>query len=359
MKRVLKLQVKTAKIEMMDGLGVPLDYWVPSQEHALTFELREEAFNGLISLYLDPEGVELEWDTHDWQTVLEYPVSCTQIAVVIAAESEEDVTDRQFLAMAQRQTHTYVNGILSYVRVELGQYWVRSLPLSAMYLVSFLEETKAMWLDEDRQKPVLEGVDSWEETHALATDYYELQHSHEWYAPFGPLTQDEWNQIHSRVLQQQHSTEQELMGNAKHHFSTLEFRTAAVEAVAALELGLSSFVRERSKAKGVSHKKFGDVHRNFGVSAYLNVLLPLVLATGELDAWLNAQRWEGRHLHPPFRRLKDDLDGDAMLSHCLKLSALRNKIVHEGRIPDESDVDKIEDGIEAAEWLLTFTDDQS
>ena len=120
MKRLLKLQVEIPKIEMVDGFGVPLDYWVPSHEHALTFELEEEEFEGLISLYLDPEGVELEWDTHDWATVLEYPLSCTQIAVLIEAECEESVTEKQFLAMAQRQTHRYLNGILSYVRVELG-----------------------------------------------------------------------------------------------------------------------------------------------------------------------------------------------------------------------------------------------
>jgi len=238
---------------MMDGLGVPLDHWVPSEEHALTFELDEEQFQGVISLYLDPEGVELEWDTYDWATVLEYPVSCTQIAVVVEAECDEPVTERQFLPMAQRQTHRYLNGILSHVRVELGQYWVRSLPLSALYLVSFVQETKAKWVHEDRETPVLEGIHSLGHRHALATDHYELLHSREWHAPFGPVTEDAWKEIHRSLLDQRHSPEKELIGNAKHHFSTLEYRTAAVKAVTALEVGLSPFVRERSKSKGVWH----------------------------------------------------------------------------------------------------------
>ena len=45
------------------------------------------------------------------------------------------------------------------------------------------------------------------------------------------------------------------------------------------------------------------------------------------------------------------------MSRCIHLNALRNKIVHEGRIPDAEDIDEIQQGIEAAEWLLSFTQD--
>jgi len=357
MRRILRLQVKIPRIEMVDGLGIRQDYWVPSEEHALTFGLEEEQFEGGISLCLDPEGVELDWDTYDWETVLEYPLSCTQIGVVIEAECEEQVTESQFLAMAQRQTHRYVNGILAHVRVELGQYWVRSLPISALYLVSFVEQTKARWVHEDGETPVLEGIHSWVDQHPLATDYYELMHSREWCVPFSPLTKDEWEGFQRSLLDQPHSTEKELVGNARHHFSTREYRTAAVEAVAALEVGLTALVRQRTSPEGAGRRRSAGREHSLGVAACLTKHLPSVLGEHELDAWLNTQRSKGRHLHPPFRGLSDELDGEAVLARCIELNTLRNEIVHEGRIPDAKDIDKIQEGIEAAEWLLAFTQD--
>ncbi|HUS71404.1 MAG TPA: hypothetical protein VM075_11605 [Anaerolineae bacterium] len=354
MNRVLRLQVEIPKIEMVDGLGVPQDYWVPSEEDALTFALDEEKFVGIISLYLDPEAVALDWDTHDWETVLEYPLSCTQIAVVVEAECDETATEREFLAMAQRQTHRHVNSILAQVRVDLGQYWVRSLPLSALYLVSFVQETKARWLHGDSETPVLEGIQYLGDQHPLAADYYELVHSRESLIPFVPLTKDAWEDIQSSPVEQHHSLKWELVGNARHHFSTMEYRTAAVEAVTALEVGLSSFVRERSKRTGVRRTPAAD-HRGLRVAACLTKHLPSLLGEHELDTWLNTQRSKGRHLPAPFARLRDDLDAGTLLSRCVQLNTLRNKIVHEGRVPDEKDIDTIQEGIEAAEWLLAFT----
>lgn len=357
MKRILRLQVKIPKIEMMDGLGVPLNCWVPSEQHALTFGLCEERLEGVISLYLDREGVELDWDTYDWETVLEYPLCCTQIGVIIEAECEEEVTEREFLAVAQRQAHKYVNGILSHVRVELGQYWVRSLPISAVYLVSFVEETKATWVDEDHETPVLEGIHTLGHRHPLGTDYYQRLSSVNYHATYSPLTKDAWEEMGASLLDQRENPQKELIGNAKHHFDTHEFRTAVVEAMTAMEVGLSSFVRERSKSKGAGRSRRTSADGGLGAAACLTKHVPSVLGKHELDTWLNAQRWEGRHLHPPFRQLSDDLDGEAVLSRCIELNTLRNKIVHEGRVPDEKDIDKIQEGIEAAEWLLAFTQD--
>jgi len=236
---------------------------------------------------------------------------------------------------------------------------VRSLPLSALYLVSFAQETKAKWVDGERETSVLEGINSWKHPHALATDYYEVLHSHEWYAPFSPLTMDAWKDIPRSLLEQHHSPEKELMGNAKHHFSTHEYRTATVEAVTALELGSSAFVRERYKCKALSCSRSTRADRGLGVAACLNKHLPSVLGEQELDTWLNVQRCEGRHLRAPYRRLGDDLAAGVILSRCINLNTLRNKIVHEGTVPDEKDIEEIQEGIEAAEWLLSFTQESN
>jgi hypothetical protein len=337
MRRVLRLLVEIPKIEMVGGLGLPQDYWVPSQEYALTFAFDDERFVGAISVYLEPEGVELDWDTHDWETVLEYPLSCTKLGVLIEAECDDESTEREFLAMAQRQTHRYVNGILACVRVQLGQYWVRSLPISALYLVAFVQETKAKWLYEDHETRVLDGIDSLGDRHPLTTEYYELLRSADYHAPYSPLTKDVWDEIGTLVADRHENPEKELIGNAKHHFDTREFRTAAVEAVAALEVGLSSFIRQRARSKGAEGGTSPSADGGLGVNACLAKHLPSVLAEHELDTWLNAQRCEGQHLHRPFRRLRDGLTGKLISSRCIELNTLRNKIVHKGRIPDEKD----------------------
>lgn len=325
MKRSIELRLKITEID--------LHHWMPTDQDAIVFPFQKGKLKGIVSLNLDPEAVKPDYVVYgsgeqDWDVL---PGSCNQVIVRIEAECDGEVSDREFLSAAQALTARYLNKMLSYVRIELGQYWISLTRISEWGLYYFLLQAQAKWMDGHSEQV----LDSWDI--ALATppisDFYDHSLA---------LDKTRWESI-SHFIQEEseHDLAKMLMANAKQHFEDGNYRMAAVEALTSLDVGLTPFVRKRCKERGISYTKYDKTSRRIFISDYLRVLLPLVLGKQELNTWLRTNSEHG-------------LTGQFILDECLQLNSVRNAIVHQGKIPEEKDIERIKRGIEASELLLSF-----
>jgi hypothetical protein len=343
MGRVLRLR--------FDVPSIALDSWLPGHDDRITVPIKLEDLAGTMSVNLSPESVEKEAESDDQGQLLFWrPIACGQLDVRIEANWGAHWADNKprFKA-AQELTSTYVNRLLSYFAVELGQYWVGSLPMREWGLPYFLETGRARWLDPSGESTVLpekKGIfalppfrDFWESSFAV-----------------GPGT---WRDM-SETLQAGYepNLSRVLMAKAKRYFENAEYRAAVVESVTALETGLAALIRQLCGKKGISHNKLKDVSHHLGVAVYLKVLLPLVVEAKELDNWGLGYRQRLEQSLVPHPWVVGDHQGPAVIRACIDLNGLRNKIVHEGWIPSqEADLNQIKYGIRAAHWLVDFAAD--
>lgn len=325
MRRTLRLQLEIPEIEMRDQFKGPLDPWMPTDQNALVFEVQAEKMRGTISLNVDPEGAHIDWEWDGMEPeVLEYTESCNQLVVVIDAECDDAVTETEFIHFARELAHRYVNRMLSYIRVELGQYWVSSIPIARWDHWYFRLRTRATWLHGRNETPAM---------FAEITEWPAVPPISEFDDGINALDRTVRDSIYHFIEEERDPDPQrELIANAKRHFANGDYRTAAVEAVAALEVALYGFTSKRCKERGIS-RKFKDVRGDLGAAAYLKLLLPLQISDEQL------------------------LCCRALIDRCDKLRRLRNDIVHEGKIPEGDDIENIKDGIEAVESLLSFLRD--
>lgn len=309
MKRTLKLQIEVPDILLWHPVvpGLP---WRATPDDALRFKFRDAGIDGIITLNVS-YGVDRD---------APLPDACGELVVVIQGECADGVPDEDFLAAARRLAHSYVNRLLSYVRVGLGQHWVGSIPISEWELMYFVQQTKARWLDAEREEGVFAGMAGSEVMPpALTFDT-------NWW----PLYRSERETVLT-LLQEgfEWAPDRELLASAKQHFMTSEYGVAAVEAVSALEVALEGFLRKRYRTRRIA-KRYKDASRDIGVSVLLNVLLPVELSEKELES---------------SRRL---------INRCDRLRKVRNAVVHEATRPGPDDVS---DGIKAADRLLDFLEE--
>lgn len=340
MGRVLRLR--------FDIPDIALDNWAPREADTIDLAFDEEGLRGTISLDVPSESVETEWAFDErGQPLVEYPIACSQLEVRIEADWGTDWAENEpCLEVAQQLTDRCVTRVLWHLAVQFGQYWVGSLPIREWSLRYFLIAGNALWLDESGESPVLGEKDAmfafppfrdvWESSLALS--------------------RARWKEL-GHAMEGEHEPEpsRSLMANAKRHFGNGEYRAAVVEAVAALEVGLSPLIRQRCKKKGISHRKFKDVSRDFGVATYLKVLLPLVADHQELEAWRLTRRGRLADSLVPLPSAPQEFEGAASIEACIDLNGIRNNIVHEGWIPaGGKDLRDIRRGIRGADWLVDF-----
>lgn len=343
MGRVLRLR--------FDVPSIALDSWAPREAESITLPFDEEGFNGTISVNLSPDSVEGEWELDDdGQPLFRRPIACSQVEVHIEADWGADwIENEPCFKLAQQLTDRCVNRLLSYLAVQLGQYWVGSLPMREWGLIYFLKVGNALWLDGGGESPALgqkQGIfafppfrDFWESS--LAVD------------------PDRWEKMSSALgVEYAPELSSALMGNAKRYYENGEYRAAVVESVTALEVGLSALIRQRCKKKGISRQKFKDVSRDLGVATYLKVLLALVVEAKELEAWRLTRRERLANSLDPLPSALQEFEGPGSIKACIDLNKIRNRIVHEGWIPaEEKDFRDIRRGIRAADWLVDFAAD--
>ncbi len=311
MKRTLKLRIEVPDILVVHPVipGLP---WRATPDDALKFEFRERGIDGTITLNV---SYGEDWDAP-------FPDACGELVVVIQGQCDDGAPEEDFLLVARWLTHAYVNQFLTYVRVWLGQHWVGSIPISKWQLMYFVHQTKARWVGPDGEEDVFaDRVFAEMLPPALNFD-------HKWW----PLYRTE-RQSAVTLLQEmfEWAPDQELLASAKQHFVTSDYGVAAVEAVSALEVGLERFLTKRYRARRIA-KKYKDVSAQVGVSMLVKLLLPAELSEEELG------RCRG------------------LINRCDKLRRVRNKVVHEGAMPDQGEVNHIRRGIEAAEELLDFVE---
>jgi len=349
-------------------LAVPeisLYYWMPGDEDDLTFEFRRGNITGSIYINLDPEAVEYDELTDtagDWFRV---PLSCSRVVVRIEAECNGETTDREFLEAAKVRADKHLNDMLTYVRCELGQYWVGSMRISDWNLDYFLDRADAHWIHEQGESRVLEGVAKW---FASPPDRaFETAEISDFYSIVS-LDKDKWDRIAGFVRGGEPYADlaRTLMANAKRYFDEGEYRMAGVEAVTALEVLLPTFVKERLQERAICLPGPPGL-------AWLLPLLPLVLRDKELDDWLPRLELVPLGEVPketpvdaesepslespasPWIIAAHDIDGIHIIDRCISLNSLRNKIVHKGKVPESKpDIDTIRWGIQAAELLVEF-----
>jgi len=339
MKRTLELRLKIPEID--------LNYWMPTDQDALTFPFREGNLKGVISLNLDPEAVDYDYVEDVADRLRKVPLSCSQVVLRIEGECDDEVTDEEFLEIAQALTAKYLNDMLSYIRTELGQYWGSLIRISEWGLNEFLLQANAKWVDERGETEVLQEI---EKVFAipLPSDFY--------YRSLG-LDKTRWGSI-SRYIQERPDRDltKILMANAKQHFEDGDYRMAAVEAVAALEVKLPRFFIERCKSRGVLGDSGASLPSKPQIG-YCLILLRLILPEQELDVWLHVKQAQFADSPLLFSSLESDITGKGIVDACIKLNTIRNKVVHERKIPQQEDIKDIKRGIEAVEWLLNFIRD--
>ena len=320
MRRALKLRQKVSDIFLYDWSG-HIRFWIPGPATALRFEFREPGIEGEISLDLDFGRETVDWDEVFDETgarVGEIPLACNRLAILVEGECDDGVTEEQFLRIAQKLTHVYVNRMLSYVRVELSQHWVTPVPVSEWELYWFLYQADAMWVQDGEELEIanVKGFmfarppDITFDDKDLALDLGRRQ----------TLCDFMEKGVASAV-------ERELLASAKQFSVAFDYRMAAVEAVTALEVSYQR-VKRLCQSRKIPAEKLTAVERELGVSAYLKLLVPLELAEEQLG-----QYWD-------------------LVPDCDALRKVRNEIVHGGLSPTEDQIRIVKDGIIAVEGVL-------
>jgi HEPN domain-containing protein len=211
----------------------------------------------------------------------------------------------------------------------------------------FLKAGNALWLHESGESPVLGQKDA----------LFALPPFRDVWESSLALDRARWKEL-GRAMEGEHEPElsRSLMANAKRYFGNGEYRAAVVDAVTALEVGLSLLIRRRCKEKGISHTKFEEVSHDLGVAMQLKLLLPLVVTDQELETWRLTRRRRLADSLVPLSPEPQDFEGAASIRACVELNRIRNNIVHKGWIPrEEKDFKEIRRGIRGADWLVDFT----
>lgn len=241
-------------------------------------------------------------------------------------------------------TDMHVNGLLSYLTVELGQYWIGSLPMREWGLIYFLRKGNAAWVDAPGESPVLNQKQTIF-AYPPFRDFWEISLA---------VGADTWGAM-SRALEAHYEPDlsRVLMTSGMRYFENGEYRAAVVESVTAIEVGLSPLIRRRCKKRGISHNRLKQVSRDLGVAAYLKLLLPLVVETKELEDWRLTYRDRLANSLVPLPPHRQKHEGPASIGACIKLNKIRNNIVREGWIPsNQKDLTDIRRGIRGAHWLV-------
>jgi hypothetical protein len=342
MQRVIELCVKIPEIV--------LTHWFPDEQDALSFPL--DKIKGTITLNLDPESVKvLDYEIDDDGE--QYPISygCNSVLVRIEGQMSESKTEREFLNEICELAVEYINRLLSFFRNEMGQYWINLLHIHKGGLSWFLTESGAKWVDESGTTKVTIGGITVPPGFEQADFFY--RHVRE-----SEIDEQEWKKIRDFIKRGESSDlAKRLIVNAEQHFADGDLRMATVEAIAAFEVGLPSFVQERLESKHIAFRKYIS-NRELYAYDYVVLLLPLTLQAGELDDWM---MHHGRSRHPELfihvhhsRKSADE----AILDTCKKLNAVRNNIVHGGKKKVkkyyEPAREEVEQGIEAIRGLLDF-----
>ena len=341
MQRTLELRIKTPEIHLAS--------WLPTDQDALKFPFKRDKVAGTISLNLDRDAEAVEWDfeVDEDGEGCRVPICCERIIVRIEGKYVGDeVTETEFLKIAQVLTAEYVNKLLLFIRAELGQYWVKPVyDMSRWNLNYFLDETDARWVSEQGEVAVVKrGI-------------LVPPGASRFYGRSAQLDESGWESIRRLIQQgQEPDLMRRLIANAREHFEDGDHRMAAVEAITALESKLKSFVRRRCKARGISHNKFDSTDQKLYLSDYLKVLLPLNLDKDELDAWVQKQLASLSKSSLPIP--KESLNGKLIIERCITLNKIRNDIVHGQKIAlSADDIKCIKQGLEAVEWLLAFIEE--
>jgi hypothetical protein len=140
-----------------------------------------------------------------------------------------------------------------------------------------------------------------------------------------------------------------LLADARKHLYQGDRRAAAIEAVTAMEASLEPFIRRRCRDKGVTSSALDNYDKTHFIGDYLKLLLPLILAPGELQAYLATRLKEVYCV--PYAVQEENI-----LEWCVELNRVRNDAVHRGLDPAFEAVDK---GLFAADLLVAFAAQQA
>jgi hypothetical protein len=289
MQRIIELRVKIPEIV--------LTHWFPDKQDALSFPL--DQIEGAITLNLDSGSVKvLDYEVDDDGE--QYPVSygCDSALVRIEGQMSESTTEREFLNMICRLAVEYVNRLLSFFRNEMGQYWINLLHIHEHGLSWFLRESDARWVDESgTTRATIGGITVPSDIEQADLFYRHVREME------SEIDERKWERIRD-FIQRGGSSDlaKSLIVNAEQHFADGDLRMAAVEAIAALEVGLPCFVQERLENRHIAYREYIRSRKLYAYD-YVVLLLPLTLQAGELDDWMMHQ---GRPRHPElFIRVHD------------------------------------------------------
>jgi hypothetical protein len=329
MTRTLELRVQVPAI-LFRG-------WTPSEQDWTTVPFRKGALTGEVSLRLDPEAIYAE----EWyEDGLVGEASCDRVVVRIEGQCDSTISEEAWLRVAQELTDEYLNRMLSYIKSELQQYWVTTVPVSEWNLHLFIAKTSPKWLTESDQSEVRSRYA------AVIVDlpvmeFYDRRHT---------LGTGAWADIGGWIDAQDVDPAllaKTALANAKRSFEENNYAMAAIETITALDLAVPRFVKDRHSRQSISLPSTLSIGRSL-------TLLQSVLPARELDNWLSQQdAW----LRRPARRSPDRFEptGQSITAQCIELNRLRNDIVHEAHDPrDDADIKCVKHGILAAEWLLDF-----
>lgn len=329
MTRTLELRVRIPPI-LLRG-------WIPGEEDSIGVAFRKDGLSGEMSLRFDPESVEPE----EWyEDGVVGEASCDRMIVRIEGQCEGDISEEAWLHICQELTDQYMNRLLLYIKSELQQYWVTTVPISEWNLRLFIARTSARWIDEA-------GHTELEPRHAAVIIDLPVM---EFYDRRLTLDIGAWEHIGSWIQAEEadHALlAKTALANAKRSFEQHNYGMAAVDTVTALDLAVPRFVEERCRRQSISLPRRPSI-------GWALPLLPLVMPTQELESWISQQdAW----LRRPIRNSLEGLDstGQLITAQCIELNRLRNKIVHEAYDPrGDADIECIKQGVLAAEWLLGF-----
>lgn len=371
--RVIDFKIRVSPIE--------LGPWAPDVQDALAFRYHRNGISGTLLINLDTERIQ--WDHINYTDPdngeteeAERPLNCDQIICrveglyddglvtdqvlqeesstspptpfhSIITEPQYSSADLNFLATAHELAIEYFGKFVDYINFDLGQYWVSLGRMSEWGMWYFFQETSASWVEpDDTQRSVIAG----------SAQYFnvisEEPEAPTFYHQGKELVRAYWTGMQQSLQEtRQVDIVNRLILNAKRHLANGDYRMAAVESVAALEVGLVNFVENRVKKKGVSGTALESYKFHLGIAAHLKLLLPLVLEKDELESWLSKRQSSRSGVSG-----KQKIDNSTVIQRCLELNSLRNDVVHEGAVPSGK-IAIIERGMTAIELLVDFIHD--
>jgi len=308
--RTIQFRVKTPEIEIA--------YSTPDVEYKLAFPFKQENIEGSISLELDSNAFG-GWTPTNHSEGPEYVAStCDAIIIQVKGQSVDDFIDEIFLKIAHRLTVEHLSKLISFIGIELGQYWVHLGRLPEWKLNHFLSQTRATWVEDKKEISVFEKKSNWE----MIEVFDSAPQPSEFYDRAVSINKIRWKSIYLYFLHEQFQPDltKTLIANAKRYFESGDYRMAAIEAITALDVKLRPSVK-----RGLEK-----------------------MPEREIDVWLNRIANA-----PKYSNAERRWTGESILEDCMTLNKIRNGIIHEGEEAKKSEVE-IQQGIEASELLLGF-----